>query len=84
MGKSGGQIDGLNVPDAEEAGIFHGVGKAVAPPGIGGRAEVIGAVFPQVFPADVFIARLSVGAGKPAAFVAQKFHLLLLRRRQGI
>ena len=44
---------------------------------------MIRAVLPEVFPADVLIAGLPFGTIRPAAVVAQEFHLLLQDLRKG-
>ena len=78
LGKAGGGVNVLNVVDSDEARIFHGVGKAVAVLCAWRSADVILAVFTQVFSTYVLVAFFAVGAAKPAAFIAEKFHLLLL------
>ena len=45
---------------------------------------VIFAAFSQILAADIFIAFPSVGAAKPAAFVAEELHLVLLGICQGV
>ena len=83
MGKAHGQIDRRNPVNADEAGAAHRLGKPIALPAAWGAAGKVGAVLPQIFPADGFVAALSLGAAKPAALVAQKFHLAFLGGGQG-
>ena len=78
MVKPHGQIGMHDVADADEAGILHGPGKAVALSGVRRCAAVLGAVLAQHLPADRLIALSPVPASKPAAFVAQELHLRLL------
>lgn len=83
IGKAHGEIDILNVRKPDEPRIGHGSGKLIAFLAIGGRAGIVRAVLSQVFAADILVAGLPVLAAKPAAFVAQEFHLVLLGFRQG-
>ena len=78
MGETHGQIGIHDVADANEAGILHGLGKAIAFPGIRRGAAVLGTVFAQHLSADCFIALPPVPAAKPAALVAQEFHFYFL------
>ena len=73
----------VNVPDvidSDKAGIFHGIGKAITPLGVRRDANVVLAIFAEVLLAHVFIAIFPVRAPEPAAFIAQEFDFLLLRR----
>ena len=74
----------LNILDADEAGIIHGIGKPVAAGSVRRCADMVGAVLAQVLPADVLIACPALGTVKPAAFVAQEFDFLPERQRQGV
>ena len=69
MGKAHGQIQPLNVLHADEPGIFHGPGKAIASGGIRRGAGVFRARFPQIFAADRLVTVLSILTAKPAAFI---------------
>ena len=78
MMKPHGQIGMHDVADADEAGVLHGFGEAVALPGVRRCATVLGAVLAQHLPADRFIALFPLPAAKPAAFVAQELDLRFL------
>ena len=84
VGKAHGQVSVLNVRSAEKARIGHGFGEAIALAAVGCAAHMVGTVLSEVLAADILIAFLSVLTAKPAAFVAQKFHLVLLTFRQGV
>ena len=78
MIKPHGQISMHDVADADEAGVFHGLGESLAFPGIRCGAAVLGAILVQHLPTDRFIALFPVPAAKPATFVAQELDLRLL------
>jgi len=78
LGKTCGGVNVLDVFNADEAGILLGVGKAVAFLCAWGTADVILAVFAQVFAAYVFVTVLAILATEPATFIAKKFHFALL------
>ena len=78
IGKAHGEISVLNVLNADKPRIGHGFGEPIALIAAGGGAMVIFSSLSQILATDIFIASLSVGAAEPAAFVAQKFHLVLL------
>ena len=84
IGKAHGEVNSLNVLDADKPRIGHGFGEPIALIATGGGAMVIFTVFSQILAADSFIAFLSVGAAEPAAFITQKFHLVLLGICQGV
>ena len=69
----------LNLFDSDEAGIFHGIGEAVATPCIRRGAYMIFLSFVEVLLAHVLVALFAVLAAKPAAFIAQELDFLLLR-----
>ena len=67
-----------DVADTDETGVLHGLGEAVAFPGVWRGATVLGAVLAQHLPADRFIALFPLPVAKTAAFVAQELDLRLL------
>ena len=72
----------VNVPDvidSDKTGIFHGIGKPVAPLGVRRGANVVFLSLAKVFQAHVLVALFAVLAAEPAAFIAQEFDFLLLR-----
>ena len=77
MGKAHGQIAVHDVVDADEPGVRHRPGKAIAAAGVGRGAMVLGKVLTEVFPAHRLVALLSFPAAEEAAFVAEEFHLFL-------
>ena len=82
--KAHGEISVLNLFNADKARIGHGFGEPIALIATGGGAMVIYAVFSQILSADILIAAFSLGAAEPAAFVAEKLHLVFLGIFQGI
>ena len=72
----------VNVPDvidSDKAGIFHGIGKPVAPLGFRRGTNVVFLSFAKVLLAHFFISIFPVRAPEPAAFIAQEFDFFLLR-----
>ena len=84
IGKAHGQVTVPNVLNADKPRIGHGFGEPIALIAAGSGAMVIAAVFSQILATDILIAFLSVGAAKPTAFIAEKFHLVLLGICQGV
>ena len=84
IGKTHGEVNVSNVLGADKTRICHGFGEPIAFIASGSGAMVIFASLSQILTADIFIAFLSIGAAEPAAFVAQKFHLVLLGICQGV
>jgi gamma-glutamyl-gamma-aminobutyrate hydrolase PuuD len=84
IGKAHGEVNVPNVLGADKARIGHGFGEPIALIAAGGGAMVIFAAFSQILAADILIAFLSVSAVEPTAFIAQKFHLVLLGICQGV
>ena len=82
--KACGGVGILNVLDSDKAGIFHGVGEAVAAPCVRRGTNVVFLSFAKVLLAHVLVALFAVLAAEPAAFIAQEFDFLLLRSRQCI
>ena len=78
IGKAHGEISVLNVLNADKARIGHGFGEPIALIAAGRDAMVILAAFSQILATDTLIAVFPVVAAEPAAFIAQKFHLVLL------
>ena len=76
IGKAQRQIALPDVRSADEPGVFHRLGKAVALLRAGGGAPMF-ADLPQIFAADGFVAAPALGAAEPAALVAEKFYLVL-------
>ena len=74
----------MNIRCADEAGILHRLGKAVAARGAGRLAAVLRPVLAEAFPADGLVARLSVLAAEPAALIAEKLNLFLQCLRQSV
>ena len=84
IGKAHGEVNVPNVLGADKARIGHGFGEPIALIAAGGGTMVIFAAFSQILAADILIAFLSVSAVEPTAFIAQKFHLVLLGICQGV
>ena len=82
--KAHGQVGAADVLHSDKAGVPHCFGKAVAFRRTGGRAAVLRAELAQVPAADVLVTAPPVGAAEPAALVAEKFQLVLLRLRQAV
>ena len=77
------EIDVLDVAHADKPRIFHRLREAVAAVCVRRGAAVLRAGLAEVHAADGLVAALPVGAAEPAALVAQKFDLVLLRLREG-
>ena len=71
-------VHALDVTDSDESGIFHGVREAVAAPCVRRGTNVVFLSFAEVLLAHVLVALFAVLAAEPAAFITQKFHLILL------
>ena len=84
IGKAHGEVNVPNVLDADEARIGHGFGEPIALVAAGRDAMVILAAFSQILATDTLIAVFPVVAAEPAAFIAQKFHLVLLGNCQSV
>ena len=74
----------LDVVDSDKAGVFHGIGEAIAAPCIRRDTNVVFLSFAEVLLAHVLVALFAVLAAEPAAFIAQEFDFLLLRNRQRV
>ena len=83
VGKAHREIGVLNRVNADEAGVFHRPGEAVAARGIRRGAAVLRAGLAEIFAADRLVAGPPFGAAEPAALVAEKFHLCLICVRKG-
>ena len=76
LGKAHGEINVPDIVHADEAGVLHGPGEAIAPGGVRGGAAVDGTLHAQVLPADGPVAGGPVPAAEGAALVAQKLRLI--------
>ena len=82
--KSHGHVDIFDIIDADKARIFHCFRKTVTMIPIRSSTAMIRSVFSKVFAADRFITDFPVLTTEPAAFIAQKFHLVFLGLGQRI
>ena len=84
VGESHGQIAAPDILHADEAGVFHGLGEAVAFGSVRRGAAVLRAGLAQILLADRFVAGSPVPTAEEAALVAEEFHLVLQRLGQGV
>ena len=84
IGKAHGEVCFPNGLDADKARIGHGFGEPIPLIAAGRDAMVIFASLSQILSADILIAFPSVGAAEPAAFITQKFRLVLLSNCQSV
>ena len=84
LGKSHGQVDIFYGVRTDKSRIGHRFGKQIAALCIRSRAVMLPAAFSEIFAADGFVTAFPVPAAKPAAFIAQKFHFVLLPSGQRI
>ena len=71
----------LDVVDSDKAGIFHGIGEAIAAIHVRRDANMVFLSFAEVLLAHVLVALFAVLAAEPAAFIAQELDFLLFCRR---